>query len=149
MTYLPAYIELFRKEVNSMRGINKVILIGYATRDAELHPMKSGQLMANIRMATNRGVRTPDGLEREDTQYHTVICFNRLAEMAGKYITKGKLLYVEGRLETRKFTDKEGRERELPDIVAQAVQFLSSNRGGESEGTDATVDDGKLDEIPL
>jgi single-strand DNA-binding protein len=111
--------------------------------------MKSGQPMANIRMATNRTVRTPDGSQREDTQYHTVICFNRLAEVAGKYITKGKLLYVEGRLETRRFTDKEGRERELPDIVAQELQFLSSNRAGEPQDAGATVDAVNLDDIPL
>ncbi len=112
--------------------------------------MKSGQLVANIRMATNRTVRTAVGEVREDTQYHTVICFDRLADTVGKYVIKGKLLYVEGRLETRKFTDREGRERELPHIVASDVQFLSSDRSGKpDEAPVAAEEDVSLEEISV
>ena len=133
-----------------MRGINKVILVGNATRDAELHQTKTGKPVANLRLATNRSVRTAGGEAREDTQFHTVICFDRLAEVTAKYVTKGKLLYVEGRLETRQFTDKQGRERELPHIIASDVQFLSSNRGEKpAETTTTTAEDVNLDEVPM
>jgi len=133
-----------------MRGVNKVILVGNATRDAELHQTKTGKSVANLRLATNRAVRTATGEAAEDTQFHTVICFDRLAEVTSKYVTKGKLLYVEGRLETRQFTDKQGRERELPHIIANDVQFLSGNRGDKTqEATATTAEEVKLDEIPL
>jgi single-strand DNA-binding protein len=131
-----------------MRGINKVLLVGNATRDAESHQTTTGKPVANLRLATNRAIRATNGEEREETQFHTVICFDRLAEVTSKYVTKGKLLYVEGRLETRQFTDKEGRGRELPHIIASDVQFLSSNRGEKPEETAAlTAEDVTLDEI--
>jgi single-strand DNA-binding protein len=132
-----------------MRGINKVILVGNATRDAELHETKTGKPIANLRLATNRSFRGADGEQREETQYHTVICFDRLAEITSKYVTKGKLLYVEGRLETRQFTDKQGRERELPHIIASDVQFLSSSRSQEPEEATTTSEDVNLDEVPF
>jgi single-strand DNA-binding protein len=132
-----------------MRGINKIILVGNATRDAELHQTKTGKPVSNLRLATNRAVKTGDGSVREETQYHTVLCFDRLAETTAKYVMKGKLLYVEGRLETRQFTDKEGRERELPHIVASDVQFLSSGRTSGQEATTATSEEVNLDEIPV
>jgi single-strand DNA-binding protein len=116
-----------------MRGINKVILVGNATRDAEPRQTKTGTPVSNLRLATNRVFKGSDGSPREETQYHTVICFGRLAEITAKYVTKGKPLYVEGRLETRQFTDKQGRERELPHIVASEVQFLGSRPGPTNE----------------
>ena len=133
-----------------MRGINKIILVGNATRDAELHQTKTCKPVSNLRLATNRTVKSGDGSVREETQCHTVLCFDRLAETTAKYVTKDKLLYVEGRLETRQFTDKQGRERELPHIVASDVQFLSSGRtsGGE-EATTAATEEVNLDEIPV
>jgi single-strand DNA-binding protein len=132
-----------------MRGINKAIIVGNSTRDAELHQSKAGKPVANLRVATNRAYKDADGETHEDTQYFTVLCFDRLAEITGRYVTRGKLLYVEGRLETRKFTDKEGRERELPHIVASDVQFLGSDRGGTEESTaGAAAGEGvNLDEV--
>ena len=93
-----------------MRGINKVILLGRATRDTELRATGNGTPVSNIRLATNRVTRTKDGELKDSTQYHTVICWERLAEQTGKHVTKGRLVYVEGRLESRSFTDKEGKE---------------------------------------
>jgi single-strand DNA-binding protein len=133
-----------------MRGINKVLLIGNATRDAELHQAASGKPVANLRLATNRSVRSTNGDVTEETQYHTIICFDRLAEVTSKYVSKGKLLYVEGRLETRQFTDKQGKERELPHIIASEVQFLSGNRGEKPQATAAsTAEDVNLDDLPF
>src|SRR5215216_3377732 len=109
-----------------MRGVNKVILLGRATRDTELRTTTGGKPVSNIRMATNRVVRGADGEPKEYTQYHTVICWDRLAEQTGKHVTKGRLVYVEGRLEMRAFTDKEGREREVSEVIASGVQELDA-----------------------
>jgi single-strand DNA-binding protein len=107
-----------------MRGINKVILLGRATRDTELRSTGNGTPVSNIRLATNRVTRGKDGELAEHPQYHTVICWDRLAEQTGKHVTKGRLVYVEGRLESRSFTDKDGKDREVTEIIASDVQFL-------------------------
>src|SRR5215213_1321022 len=109
-----------------MRGINKVILLGRATRDTELRSTGNGTPVSNIRLATNRVSRAKDGEAVEHPQYHTVICWDRLAEQTGKHVTKGRLVYVEGRLESRSFTDKQGTEREVTEVIAGDVQFLDA-----------------------
>jgi single-strand DNA-binding protein len=107
-----------------MRGINKVILLGRATRDTELRATTNGTPVSNLRLATNRVTRSKDGDLAEHPQYHTVICWDRLAEQTGKHVTKGRLVYVEGRLESRAFTDKDGKDREVTEVIAADVQFL-------------------------
>jgi single-strand DNA-binding protein len=107
-----------------MKGINKVILLGRATRDTELRSTTAGTAVSNLRLATNRVTRGKDGELAEHPQYHTVICWDRLAEQTGKHVTKGRLVYVEGRLESRSFTDKDGQEREVTEVIAADVQFL-------------------------
>src|ERR687893_2794074 len=109
-----------------MRGINKVILLGRATRDTELRSTTSGTPVSNLRLATNRVVRGKDGELAEHPQYHTVICWDRLAEQTGKHVTKGRLIYVEDRLETRSFTDQQGKEREVAEGITADVQFLDA-----------------------
>jgi len=133
-----------------MKGINKVILLGRATRDTELRSTTSGTLVANIRLATNRVVRGKDGERTEHPQYHTVICWDRLAEQTGKHVTKGRLLYVEGRLESRSFTDKDGKEREVTEVIAADVQFLDPP-GTRSEDLPAEVveDALTLEDLPF
>ncbi len=79
-----------------MRGINKVILLGRATRDTELRTTTGGKPVSNIRLATNRVVRGKDGELTEHPQYHSIVCWDRLAEQTGKHVTKGRLVYVEG-----------------------------------------------------
>src|SRR5215210_3155225 len=103
-----------------MRGVNKVILIGNATRDAELRHTQSGKAVSSLRVATNRKVG-----ESEDTQYHSIVCWDGLAETTSRYVKKGDPLYVEGRLQYRTFQDEEGNERGVVEIVASDVQFLS------------------------
>src|SRR5215207_10096193 len=109
-----------------MRGINKVILLGRATRDTERRATTGGKPVANMRLATNRVTRGTDGELTEHPQYHTVICWERLAEQTGKHVTKGRLIYVEGRLESRSFTDKDGTERAVTEVIAADVQFLDA-----------------------
>src|SRR3712207_9154053 len=93
-----------------MRGINKVILLGRATRDTELRSTGNGTPVSNIRLATNWVVRGKDGELGEHPQYHTVICWDRLAEQTGTHVTKGRLVYVEGRLESRSEERRVGKE---------------------------------------
>jgi single-strand DNA-binding protein len=121
-----------------MKGVNKVILLGRATRDTELRSTGGGTPVSNIRLATNRVTRGKDGELVEHPQYHTVICWERLAEQTGKHVTKGRLLYVEGRLENRSFTDKDGKEREVTEVIAADVQFLD---GPGDKRTDLLADD--------
>ncbi len=108
-----------------MRGVNKVILIGNATRDAELRHTQSGKAVSSIRLATNRVVNG-----QEETQFHSVVCWDALAETTAKYVKKGGPLYVEGRLQYRAYQDEEGKERGVAEIVADDVQFLSRRSGG-------------------
>ena len=130
-----------------MRGINKVILLGRATRDTEVRSTGSGTPVSNIRLATNRVTCSKDGELKESTQYHTVICWDRLAEQTGKHVTKGRLVYVEGRLESRSFTDKAGKEREVTEVIAADVQFLdapgttSADLPAEERSTDTDFED--------
>lgn len=115
-----------------MRGINKVILVGNATRDTELRHTQSGKPVSNIRLATNH---TINGEER--TQFHTVVCWDVLGEITAQYVKRGRLIYVEGRLEQRTFTDEEGKERGAVEIIASDVQFLDSR--GPKDPTTSTV----------
>ena len=128
-----------------MRGVNKVILLGHATRDTELRHTDGGKPVSNIRLATNRMVRNKQRELEDRTQYHTVICWDKLAEQTAKHVTKGKLIYVEGRLESRTFTDKEGREREVTEIIASDVQFLDV-RG---QKVDVPEEEVHFDDMPL
>ncbi len=111
-----------------MRGVNKVLLIGNATRDAELRYTQSGKPVASIRLATNRLVRTAGGERQEESQFHSVVCWDILAETASKYVKKGDPLYVEGRLAYRTYTDSDGQSRGAVEIVASDVQFLSGRK---------------------
>ena len=102
-----------------MRGINKVILIGNATRDTKLRHTQNGKAVSSIRLANNRSVKG-----EEETQFHTIVCWNGLAETTAEYVKKGDPLYVEGRLQYRSYQDEEGKERGVAEVVADDVQFL-------------------------
>ncbi len=111
-----------------MRGVNKVILIGNATRDAELHHTQTGKAVSSLRLATNRTIKG-----EEETQFHTIVCWDRLAETTAEYVKKGDPLYVEGRLQYRSYQDEEGKERGVCEVVADDVQFLSRRRNGSED----------------
>src|ERR1041384_6504006 len=112
-----------------MRGVNKVILIGNATRDAELRHTQTGKAVSSIRLATNRSIKG-----EEETQFHAIVCWDRLAETTSQYVKKGDPLYVEGRLQYRSYQDEEGKERGVAEIVADEVQFLSRRSGNKPSG---------------
>ena len=119
------------------RGINKVILVGNCGKDPETRYMPSGGAVTNVSIATSEGWKDKQtGETKERTEWHNVVFFNRLAEIAGEYLKKGSQIYVEGSLRTRKWQDKEGKDRYTTEIVANEMQMLGSRSGGGSDSND-------------
>lgn len=106
------------------RGVNKVILIGHLGADPELRYTPSGAAVANLRLATNEVWKDNEGNTQERTEWHRVVLWRKLAEIAGQYLKKGMQVYVEGRLQTRSWEDKDGVKRFSTDIVATNMQIL-------------------------
>ena len=116
------------------RGLNKVMLIGNLGADPEIRYTAGGAAVANVRLATADSWRDKDsGETQERTEWHRVVFFGRLAEIVEQYVKKGSQIYIEGRLQTRKWQDKEGNEKFSTEIVASEMQMLGS-RGGSSGG---------------
>ena len=112
-----------------MAGVNKVILIGRLGNDPEMRYMPSGEAVANLSIATSDSwTDKTTGEKREKTEWHRVVAFRKLAEIIGQYTRKGSKLYVEGKLQTRKWTDQNGVERYTTEIIADSVQLLDSRR---------------------
>jgi single-strand DNA-binding protein len=113
------------------RGINKVILIGNVGQDPESKYMPSGNAVTNLSVATSESWKDKQtGQQQERTEWHRVVFFNRLAEIAGEYLRKGSKVYIEGSLRTRKWQDKNGQDRYTTEIVANEMQMLDSRGGG-------------------
>ena len=104
-------------------NLNKVILIGRLTQDPDSRSIPSGQNVATIRMATNRVWKDPSGQRKDATEYHTVIAWGRLADIATQYLKKGGLVMIEGRLQTRNWTDQSGVKKYYTEIVAEGLQL--------------------------
>lgn len=122
-----------------MASVNKVILVGNCGRDPEIRYLPSGQAVANVSVATSSRRKDKNtGETVEDTQWHRVTFYDRLAEIAGEYVKKGRPIYVEGRLKYGKYTDKDGIEKNTVDIIATEMQLLGGREGmgGPSEGGD-------------
>ena len=114
-----------------MASVNKVILVGNLGQDPEVRYMPSGGAVTNLRMATTATWKDKTtGEKQERTEWHTVVCFNRLAEIAGEYLRKGSQVYIEGSLRTRKWQDKEGKDRYSTEVVADEMQMLGKREGG-------------------
>jgi single-strand DNA-binding protein len=113
------------------RGINKVILIGNLGQDPETRSTPGGSTVTNIRLATSESWRDKaSGEMKEQTEWHTVVMWNRLGEIAGEYLKKGSQVYIEGRLRTRKWQDKSGNDRYSTEVVASEMQMLGGRGGG-------------------
>lgn len=113
-----------------MASVNKVILVGNLGADPETRYMPSGDAIANIRLATtDRWKDKGSGEMKEATEWHRVAFFGRLAEIAGQYLKKGSQVYIEGRIRTRKYQDKDGQDRYSTEIVADQMQMLGSRQG--------------------
>ena len=122
-----------------MASVNKVILVGNLGRDPEVRYSPDGAAICNVSIATTSQWKDKNsGERREETEWHRVVFYNRLAEIAGEYLKKGRSVYVEGRLKTRKWQDKEtGADRYSTDIVADQMQMLGGREGGDMGGGDA------------
>ena len=120
-----------------MASVNKVILVGNLGRDPEVRYLPDGAAIANVSVATTDVWKDKGGEKQERTEWHRVAFFGKLAEIAGEYLKKGSQIYVEGRLQTRKWQDKEGHEKYSTEIVAERMQMLGSRAGlGSPEGVE-------------
>ena len=114
-----------------MASLNKVILIGNLGADPEMRYTPAGRAVVNFRMATTRQWNTQDGERREETEWHRIVAFSKLAEICGQYLKKGAPVYVEGRLQTRSWEDQNGMKRYMTEIVANEMQMLSARQQNE------------------
>jgi single-strand DNA-binding protein len=138
-----------------MAGVNKIILMGHLGRDPEMRYMPDGTANATLNLATSESYKDREGNRQERTEWHRVVLWGRMAEIAGEYLRKGSLAYIEGRLRTRKWTDKEGQERYTTEIAGDRLQLIGGRRdGGEDDhgghagsGGGGGMDQGPVDEL--
>jgi len=138
-----------------MAGVNKVILIGNLGRDPELRYTQGGQAVANFTLATTENWTNKGGEREERTEWHRIVAWGRTAELCAQYLAKGRTVYIEGRLQTREWENKEGQKQRTTEINAQTIQFLGGPRGagqgaparpGRSGGSGAELDPGPPDD---
>jgi len=118
-----------------MASVNKVILVGNLGRDPELRYTQSGQAVANFSLATTDRFSSKEGERQERTEWHRIVTWGKTAENCAQYLAKGRSVYVEGRLQTNEWEDKEGQKRRTTEVVAQTVQFLGGRGQGGGGGT--------------
>lgn len=118
--------------------VNKVMLVGNLGRDPEMRALPSGQQVANFSLATSRRYKDRDGNRKDETEWHNIVVYGKQAEIAGQYLTKGKMVFVEGRIQTRSWDDKEsGKKQYKTEIICENFQMLGSKGDGGGGGRDA------------
>lgn len=122
-----------------MASVNKVILVGNLGRDPEVRYMPNGEAVCNFSIATTDNWKDKSGAKQERTEWHNIVMYRKLAEIAGEYLKKGRPVYVEGRLQTRKWQTKEGQDRYTTEIIADQMQMLGGRDGA---GSNASYDGG-------
>ena len=125
-----------------MASVNKVILVGNLGRDPELRYTQQGTAVANFTLATNENFQKKDGSRDERTEWHRIVAWGKTAELCSQYLSKGRTVYIEGRIQTREWENKEGQKQKTTEIVAQTVQFLGARGegGGRSGGSGGSGD---------
>lgn len=142
-----------------MASVNKAIIVGNVGKDPEMRYMPNGEAVANFSVATTDNWKDKQGQKQEKTEWHNIVMYRKLAEIAGEYLKKGSSVYIEGRIQTRKWQDKEGNDRYSTEIIADQMQMLGK-KDGESvsvqpktarhnEQNDGTGFDGMADDIPF
>lgn len=132
-----------------MASVNKTILIGNIGKDPETRHMPNGDAVTNMTMATKESwTDKATGEKKELTEWHRVTFYRKLAEIAGKYLKKGASVYIEGRLQTRKWTDKDGVDRYTTEIIADSMQMLGSKQGSGNDGVPPMDDDQPSEGMP-
>ena len=129
-----------------MAGVNKVILLGRLGADPEVRYTSSGTAITNFRMATSTNFTNKEGQKEEKTEWHKIVAFGRLGEICGEYLAKGKQVYIEGRIQTRDWEDKEGNKRWTTEIIVQNMQLLGAPGADKdrSSSEPPPVDDGAV-----
>ena len=115
-----------------MASLNKAILIGSLGRDPEVRFMPNGEAVCNFSIATSENWKDKQGQKQEKTEWHNIVMYRKLAEIAGEYLKKGAPVYIEGRIQTRKWQDKDGNDRYSTEIIADQMQMLGSKKDSES-----------------
>lgn len=135
-----------------MAGVNKAILLGRLGADPEIRYTSNGTAVANFRIATSERWNNPNGEKEERTEWHRIVAFGKLGEICGEYLAKGKQVYIEGRLQTRTWEDKDKNQRTTTEIIATVMQMLGSAGGGktsEKEEPSSAEEPAKDDDIPF
>lgn len=117
-----------------MASLNKVMLIGNLGKDPEVRYLPNGDAVANFTIATSETYKDKNGDKQEKTEWHNITCYRRLGEIAGQYLKKGRPVYIEGKIQTRKWQDKEGKDRYTTEIIADEMKMLGGRDGGDSAG---------------
>ena len=128
-----------------MASVNKVILVGNLGRDPEVRFMPNGEAVCNFSIATTDNWKDKAGIKQERTEWHNIVMYRKLAEIAGEYLKKGASVYVEGRLQTRKWQTKEGQDRYTTEIIADSMQMLGGRNTAVS-GSSTNYDSGDMDQ---
>lgn len=133
-----------------MAGVNKMILMGHLGKDPEMRYMPDGTANASFSVATSESFKDKEGNKQERTEWHRVVLWGRIAEIAGEYLRKGSQAYIEGRIRTRKWTDKERQERYTTEIVGDRLQLIGGRRDGEGDdhGAHGGSGGGGMDLVP-
>ena len=116
------------------KGVNKVILVGNLGQDPEVRYMPNGNAVANLSIAASESWKDQQGQMQERTEWHRLTMYRRLAEVAGEYLRKGSQIYVEGKLQTRKWQDQQGQDKYTTEVIVDQMQMLGGKGGGQSEG---------------
>lgn len=142
-----------------MSGVNKVIIVGRLGQDPEVKTIAGGNTVARLNVATSENWNDKSGQKQERTEWHRIVVWGKLAELCGKYLAKGRQVYLEGRLQTRSWEDQQGQKKYTTEIVANTVQFLgaggantsssTSDFGGDDQGFPEPSFDNSNDEIPF
>ncbi len=130
-----------------MAGVNKVILIGRLGADPEIRYTPNGTAVANFRLATSENWTNKDGQREERTEWHRIVAFGKLGEICGEYLTKGKQIYVEGRIQTRSWDDRDGNKRWTTEIIATNMQMLGSSQTQMSDADETGVATDDVEQI--
>jgi single-strand DNA-binding protein len=133
-----------------MAAVNKAILLGNLGKDPILRTLESGNKVANFSLATNRAYKGPDGNLVEETEWHNIVLWGKLAELAEKYLVKGRQVYIEGRITNRQYDDKEGNRRYITEIVGENMVFVGGRDGGNGTSSKPSNDaPGIVNEPPV
>lgn len=128
-----------------MRGVNKVTLMGNLTRDPEVQTTNNGTSVARFGLATGRKWKGQDGAMQEETTFHNIIAWSKLAELASQYLQKGSSVYIEGRISNRSYTDENGIDKRVSEVIANDIVFLP--RGGQQESSAQSQQEDDMDDV--